>query len=192
MAVSNRGRNSSAHGMRARAGPSCSAKCSPRRLRRVGTLRPPRLAARRPCGPTTAPEARPLAQGCPVLAREEAPSARGRQGERLRRGGPTARAATCAKSPSSLPVDLPGTSGLPRHKPRLTAASPLARHRPPPGAAHGRRAEPRARRRRGAGDGAWRWQGATGRARGVHSETAVVKRQSFWLYYACTCTCTNI
>ena len=51
----------------------------------------PRLAARRPCGPPAAPEARPLAQGCPVWAREEAPSARGRQGAaaagRIRRPG---------------------------------------------------------------------------------------------------------
>jgi hypothetical protein len=88
-----------------------------------------------------------------------------------------------AQSRRVQPLDLPGTSGIPRHEPSLTPATPLAQHRPPQGAAHGGRAEPRARWPRGARDGARRRQGATGRAGGVLCKTAVVSpRAQAWLW----------
>ena len=170
VAASSAARSSSARGMRARAGPSCSERCSPRRRRRGRMVRLPRLAARYPCRSPATPRARPLAQGCLLSAGEGAPSARGCQGAVA--AGTTRRLGTRSKSPSALPPDLAGTAGLQRHEPRLTAATPLARRRPPPGAARGGRAEPRARRRRGAWDRARRGQGATGRARGVLCATA--------------------
>ena len=155
-------------------------------------VRLPRLAARYPCRSPATPRARPLAQGCLLSAGEGAPSARGCQGAVA--AGTTRRPGTRSKSPSALPPDLAGTAGLQRHEPRLTAATPLARRRPPPGAARGGRAEPRARRRRGAGDGARRRQGATGRARGVLCATAdfvesvalrigARMRRCIWVFY---------
>ena len=110
--------------------------------------------------------------------------------ERLRRGGSAALATTCPKSPSSLPVDLP------RHfRPTETQASSHRCHASgsPPAAAGSCARQACGATCAAAAGGGGRGAAVAGRdgqGEGVHSETAVVKRH--WLYYACTCTCTNI
>ena len=102
----------------------------------------PRAAGRPPHQRPT----RLLARGSPLGPRGAEPSVHGGRGETACGVHPLPRRMS-KDTQLRAPFDHPGTRCLPQHEPRFAAAAPLACHRPPPAAARGRRAEPRAWRR---------------------------------------------